>query len=820
VNEVNLVSSLLQAIVNIDGEALVMHAGDKPYVVSPSGQVELASRGLTLDAVTGIVAQLLPVEFQNALDEFGAVQYALPRQTEFPREQFTVVVARGGDDVWAEIRRKRVPDDDRIPDELFETAAPLARAVASAAMPAAKFAADDDVVVLDEAIEPDAIDDGLTLPAATHLWPPSAQRDVGGADGDGDDFIEVMLPHAESAISHAAEEPAPRGAPAIQKVPPAPPVAVAHTAPVPPALSVQAETAAASAQPVLAVPPAAPVKAVAPAQSVLAVPAVAPVKPVAPAQPVLAVPPAAPVKPVAPVQPAPLVPPAAPVKPAAPVPPALFVPAAAAPAQPVLAAPPAAPTKPVAPVQPVLAVPPAAPVKPVTPARPVPPVHPTAPVLPVAPERPAPLVQPAPEKPVAPARPPVWPPAVEAPKPAPPVWQVPPPPVTQPPATVLQMSRSIRAGAPPPAAADDTLSGLERLLRTAASRGASTLYLSSDARPSVRVDGELQSLDGEPLHTSSDVISLLLTLMPDRSHEALRTGATTEWICDIEDIGRVRCMSFSDHRGPGGVFRLMPVRTVSVDQLGLPREVQSLAIEPEGLVLVAGSRSSGKRTVMSALVDLINRSRRDHVITIEREVNIVHERGSSFISQREVRGNDDDVLAAARAALREDPDVLVLEHIRTGLLMNVALEAAASGHLVIGGFSAHNATESIDRIIDLYAPEYARQVQLALADNLRGVVAQVLLPRIGGGRVAAREVLLNTPAVAGVIAEGKTSQLPMAIEGGRRLGMVPLHDALVGYVQSGVVDVREAYRHVTDRPAFLALLKRQGIDTSVLERLA
>jgi twitching motility protein PilT len=404
------------------------------------------------------------------------------------------------------------------------------------------------------------------------------------------------------------------------------------------------------------------------------------------------------------------------------------------------------------------------------------------------------------------------------------VWQAPPPPqpVAPSPGVLLQMSRSpIRVEVPPPLSAVDTLSGLERLLRTAASRGASTLYLSSDARPSVRVDDQLQSLDGEPVHTSSDVISLLLTLMPDRSHEALRTGATTEWICDIEDIGRVRCMSFSDHRGPGGVFRLMPVRTVSVDQLGLSREIQSLAIEQEGLVLISGSRSSGKRTLMSSLVDLINRTRRDHVITIEREVNIVHDRGSSFISQREVRGGDEEVLAAARAALREDPDVLVLEQIRTGLLMNVALEAAASGHLVIGGFSAHNATESIDRIIGLYAPEYARQVQLALADTLRGVVAQVLLPKTSGaGRLAAREVLLNTPAVAGVIAEGKTSQLPMAIEAGRRLGMVPLNDALVGYVHSGMVDVREAYRHVSERAAFLALLKRHGVDTSALERFA
>ena len=382
------------------------------------------------------------------------------------------------------------------------------------------------------------------------------------------------------------------------------------------------------------------------------------------------------------------------------------------------------------------------------------------------------------------------------------------------------MSRSPIRSDQPQVAGGDTFAGLERLLRTAAARGASTLYLSSDARPSVRVDGDLQSLDGEPVHTAADVISLLLSLMPDRSHEALRTGATTEWICDIDDIGRVRCMSFSDYRGPGGVFRLMPVRTVSADQLGLSREIQSLAADPEGLVLITGSRSSGKRALISSLVDLINRTRRDHVITIEREVNIVHDRGNSFISQREVRGTDDDVLVAARAALREDPDVLVLEQIRSGLLMNVALEAAASGHLVIGGFSAHNVTESIDRILDLYAPEYARQVQLALADNLRGVVAQVLLPKIGGGRVAAREVLLNTPAVASVIAEGKTSQLPMAIEGGRRVGMVPFNDAMVSYVQSGIVDLRDAYRHVTDRPAFLALLKRQGVDTSALERLA
>ena len=185
-----------------------------------------------------------------------------------------------------------------------------------------------------------------------------------------------------------------------------------------------------------------------------------------------------------------------------------------------------------------------------------------------------------------------------------------------------------------------------------------------------------------------------------------------------------------------------------------------------------------------------------------------------------MRGNDDEMLAAARAALREDPYGLVIEDLRTGGLMNVALEAAASGHLVVGGFSAHTATGAIDRIIDLYAPEFRRQVQLALADSLRGVIVQVLLRKAGGGRVAARELLLNTPAVSSAIAEGKTSQLPMAIEGGRRYGMMPLNDALVGLVQSGTVEAREAYRQTTDRGGLLAALQRHGVDTSFVEKLA
>jgi len=754
----SIVPSLLQAVIHVDGDALVMHAGDKPYVVAPTGQTDLASRGLTLDAVNGIVNQLLPPEFQSALDEFGAVQYELQAMSEFPGEHFTVVAARGGDDVWVEIRRRRVPDEDHVPEEFFAPP-PGALSAPEAAPPAvASFPHhDDDVVPLElleetprarrvEHLQARAVDreepiasvqefeqvgDDLLLPDATQLWPDEAATSLESehvaVDADSPAYDLTATTEPKYA------EPEPKYVEPEYEVPLRVEPVVRDTPPLTPREEL---------------------------------PRVEPV-----------------IHDTLPLTPREELPRIEPV---------------------VRDTPPLTPREELPRVEPVV--------------RDTPPltVREESPRVPAAPPR----MAAAPPPPVAAAPPP--PVAQERAAPPPPRPAQPPPRAEPPqPAVVLPISRNpIRSDAPASPTVELPAFSLDRLLRVSAARGASTLYLSSDAEPSVRVDGQLQLLDGEVELTARDVESLLLTLMPERSHEALRTGATTEWIVDIEDVGRVRCMSFRDHRGPGGVFRLMPTRSVSVDQLGLPRSIQALAIEPEGLVLVAGPRSSGKRTLMAAYVDLINRSRRDHVITIEREINIVHNRGNSFISQREVRGDDDDLLAAARAALREDPDVLVIEDLRTGGLMNVALEASASGRLVIGGFSAHSAGAAIDRIIDLYAPEYRRQVQLALADNLRGVIVQVLLHKIGGGRLAAREVLLNTPAVASVLAEGKTSQLPMAIEGGRRHGMMPLNDSLVGFVQSGAIDSREAYRHSSDRPGLLALLKRQGLDTSFAERLA
>jgi twitching motility protein PilT len=390
-------------------------------------------------------------------------------------------------------------------------------------------------------------------------------------------------------------------------------------------------------------------------------------------------------------------------------------------------------------------------------------------------------------------------------------------PTPETPATVLPLARNFvksdgrRMGTSP------RLAGLDRLLRLAAARGAETLYLFSQARPSIRVDGEIGALEGEPVLGASDVEALLLEALPDPREEK---AEGTEWIVDIPEVGRVRCVSFRDHRGPGGVFRMIPARAISAEQLGLSREIQGLCAEPEGLVLVTGPRSSGKSTLMAAFVDVINRTRSDHVITLESRIKVVHESRSSLVSQREVRGDTDALLAALRAALRENPDVLVIEDLRAHDVVAEALEAASSGHLVIGGLAAHSATTALERIVDQMPPERRNGVQALLAEALRGVVAQVLLRKTGGGRVAARELLLSSASVSQLIAEGKLAQVPLAMESGRRIGMVPLTDALVAFVQSGAVDVREAWRKAADRAALLKALKREGIDTSFAERLA
>ena len=386
------------------------------------------------------------------------------------------------------------------------------------------------------------------------------------------------------------------------------------------------------------------------------------------------------------------------------------------------------------------------------------------------------------------------------------------------PGVVVPISRVVRETPPPQQVAAP--SDLDRLLRIAAARGASALYTVARTKPVVRVDGEMQTLDWEDLLTPEVVEAFTMSVAPVTTREAVRAGETTEWICDMAEVGRVRCLSFRDHRGPGVIFRMLPPRAISAEQLGLSKEIQALSALPDGLVLLAGPRASGASTLAAAFVDLVNRTRSEHVVTIESQILFLHEAKRSFVSQREVRGRGDEIAAAVRAALREDPDVLVIEELASADAVAAAVEAAQSGRLVFGGLRASTSEAAIERLLEQAPSERRALLRSALASTLRGVIAQALLRKRGGGRVAARELLLNTPAVAALIAEGNLFQIRAALQSGRKLGMVPLNDALTALVRAGVVDPGEAYRKAVDREGLVAQLRREGFDTAFVERLA
>ena len=360
---------------------------------------------------------------------------------------------------------------------------------------------------------------------------------------------------------------------------------------------------------------------------------------------------------------------------------------------------------------------------------------------------------------------------------------------------------------------------LMRTLRVAASRGAATVYVVAQSKPMIRVDGDIVPLDSEPVLAAADVDRLVLELVPPRRRDALQSGPL-EWLCDIPEIGRVRCVTFRDHRGPGVLFRMIPPRAISADQLALTPEVQALCQQSDGLVLVAGARASGKSTLLNAFVDLINRTRSDHVITVESQIGFVHESRKSFISQRETRGDAELAASIVRAALREDPDVMMIEELKSAELASAALDAAESGRLVLASVPAASTVSALERVIELLPAERRVKGRTALATTLRGVVAQLLLRRASGGRIAAREILLNTPAVSSLVLEGKLFQLPVALDAGRKLGMIPLTDSLAAHVREGTVNAGEAYRKALDRAALIAALKRDGVDTSFADRMA
>jgi twitching motility protein PilT len=730
-----LVESLLNAIIRADGDALVMHVGEKPYVVASAGPIELSTQGLNLQAMTGMVAKLLPFEAQHTLSEVGAVEHHLDAMPVMRGDRFTVVVARGGDDIWIEMRRHRQA----------RTAASVAEPAAAAPPAAADTPAASEPVCEpvhgEEPHEPAPTPESASTaePDAPAAEPAAMQADPRAEDEDASGTIGSVAASVVTDSEHVVAE--------------APSASFAEAAVIE-SISERAEPA--SIEPEAVSEPAVAELAASPEPSVVTIgeaPASCTVEEV-PSETATGVTPASQDD-------------AAPAQ----------IEASVA-AQAIEAMPQAevgvavAVAEPVAAHEPELVA-----------------VGTASPGLSTAAETPA--AAPADSRSLAAS-----------------------------PSRALPMTRTLRIEVPPSNRPPSSASEIERLLGMTVACGATALFLTAKAPPHVRVEHGVRALDGEPPLTSTAIESAVLELMPETCGDAFGRGEPTDWFAEVAGVGRVRCSTFRDYRGTGAIFQLVSVRPPGAEQLGLTGEMQALATESEGLIVVASPPAQGKSSVVGAVIDLINRQRGNYVITLERQVRFVHEHRHALISQREVSGSADQLLLAARAALGENPDVLVIEDLATADLFQLALDAAGSGSLVIVTVTATSTTAALSRLVDLCPVDTRTCVQSLLAERLRGAIAQVLLHQTGGGRVAARELLLMTAAVASVLLEGQLQDLPRALENGRRHGLRSLTDALVELVRTRTIDVREAYRKTDDREGLLAALRRENIDVSLVERLA
>jgi twitching motility protein PilT len=359
---------------------------------------------------------------------------------------------------------------------------------------------------------------------------------------------------------------------------------------------------------------------------------------------------------------------------------------------------------------------------------------------------------------------------------------------------------------------------IDDLLRNQTARNASDLHLRSGERPRFRIDGEIVSETARDPLDGAFLERMLLAIMPERNRREFEELNDTDLAYELADVARFRVNVFRDRHGVGSVIRAIPSRIVTADEMGLSPEVQRLCDLSKGLVLVTGPTGSGKSTTLCSLIDLVNRSRREHIITIEDPIEFVHANKGCLITQRQVGQHTSSFKHALRAALREDPDVVLVGELRDLETVSIAIETAETGHLVFGTLHTSTAPSTIDRIIDQFPPDRQSQIRVMLSESLRGVISQTLCRKVGGGRIAAREILLTTPAVSNLIREGKTFQIQSVIQTSRKLGMVTLTDALVELVASGQVEVSEAYAKAVDKSLILQALKSKGHDTSFAEK--
>jgi twitching motility protein PilT len=350
---------------------------------------------------------------------------------------------------------------------------------------------------------------------------------------------------------------------------------------------------------------------------------------------------------------------------------------------------------------------------------------------------------------------------------------------------------------------------MDALLAFMLQQRASDLHLSTGSPPILRIDGQMKAFNDKGVFEPDRLQELLFSIAPERNQEEWKRRKDTDFAHETESA-RFRVNLFADRKGIGAVLRQIPNRIITAEEMGLSPAVLELCNLTKGLVVVTGPTGSGKSTTLAAMIDYINRNREDHIITIEDPIEFVHPNKKCLLNQREVGVNTDGFKTALRAALREDPDIVLVGEMRDLETVAIAIETAETGHLVFGTLHTNTAASTVDRIIDQFPPDRQQQVRLMLSESLKGVIAQTLCRKIGGGRVAALEILICTPAVSNLIREGKTFQIPSVMQTGRNLGMQTLNDALLDLVKRRVIDPDEAYKRAVAKAELKVAIERAG----------
>ena len=342
---------------------------------------------------------------------------------------------------------------------------------------------------------------------------------------------------------------------------------------------------------------------------------------------------------------------------------------------------------------------------------------------------------------------------------------------------------------------------IAELLAFSVKNNASDLHISAGLPPMIRVDGDIRRIN-VPALDHKTVHGLIYDIMNDKQRKDYEEFLETDFSFEIPNLARFRVNAFNHNRGAGGVFRTIPSTILTLEELGCPRTFKDIADQPRGLVLVTGPTGSGKSTTLAAMIDHVNNEKFEHILTVEDPIEFVHESKKCLVNQREVHRDTHGFNEALRSALREDPDIILVGEMRDLETIRLALTAAETGHLVFGTLHTSSAAKTIDRIIDVFPAAEKTMVRSMLSESLRAVISQTLLKKTGGGRIAAHEIMIGTPAIRNLIREDKVAQMYSAIQTGQAIGMQTLDQNLQDLVQRGLVSRIDARTKAMNKELF------------------